>query len=472
MIARTLRLARPAADATLRWPAAVAGFGLLLGAAVAVGGLTIGLALVVLVVGAAALGSHPGAVLGLLAASMYFESLEVGGFTISRFIALAGIGLVVVDLTRRRGGLASGLPVLATIAYVSWLIASIYWAANPGKTASGVGHLAVSLLYTIAFAVLLRTRRSLDAALNGLAVGVLVTGVYAMLRFTEGSFDYSGRREGGFVGDPNFFAGYAIFAYPVLLALLSEARTLGRRAFLLLALFGVIGAVFTTLSRGGLIALTVVTLLVLLAPVRSLFASFGQKSLVALCIAAGVAVALSVSLGQLDTRVNSLLGGQEATGSGRVNFWMAAWNETKRHPFTGIGFGGFDLVSNELVKRTPGADLVHFDLREDGTLVHNVYLGSLAEVGVIGLVLYLVVVVSVGFQLRRVARVARARGDPALARLTNGLFLGLIGWSLVSIFISSETSRPLWILVGASVALPRLIARPGGEPEPVSAEDR
>ena len=223
------------------------------------------------------------------------------------------------------------------------------------------------------------------------------------------------------------------------------------------ALVAIVGAVFTTLSRGGILSFAIVSLVILLVPARSLFRSFSQKTGAAVVIGVGVAIALAVSYSAIALRVTSLVEGQEASGSGRLNEWQAAWTASEERPLLGLGSGTFPAVSNELVKREPGADLLRFDLRDTGTAVHNLYLGSLAELGLLGVVLYLAVMVTTVAGLLRGGRQAASRGDPGLARLVNAAVLGLVGWAVASIFLSSETSRPVWILAGIALALPRLL---------------
>jgi hypothetical protein len=43
------------------------------------------------------------------------------------------------------------------------------------------------------------------------------------------------------------------------------------------------------------------------------------------------------------------------------------------------------------------------------------------------------------------------------------LFLSLLAFALASIFLSAETSRPLWILVGLALALPKLLDDPADD---------
>jgi O-antigen ligase len=89
--------------------------------------------------------------------------------------------------------------------------------------------------------------------------------------------------------------------------------------------------------------------------------------------------------------------------------------------------------------------------------VHNAYLGSLAELGIPGLVLFTGLLGSTLLALRRTAARARRVGDLSLGRIANALVLSLIGWSVTSFFLSSETARPYWVAIGLALALPKLL---------------
>jgi O-antigen ligase len=95
-----------------------------------------------------------------------------------------------------------------------------------------------------------------------------------------------------------------------------------------------------------------------------------------------------------------------------------------------------------------------------GTQVHNAYLGSAAEIGIPGLVLYLGMILATAGTLRRTARRARAVADHDTARTAYAFLFALFGWAITSIFLSSATSRPLWIIIGSSLALTTMVARP------------
>ena len=131
----------------------------------------------------------------------------------------------------------------------------------------------------------------------------------------------------------------------------------------------------------------------------------------------------------------------------------------------GLGFGAFRGASNDLILRTPGVDLRHYELRPNGHEAHDMYISTTADLGFPGLVLILGVVVATGRAFRQTATRAMAAGKPFVANMSNALFLSLIAFALAAIFLSAETSRALWILVGLALALPKLLEGPKDEVE-------
>jgi O-antigen ligase len=154
---------------------------------------------------------------------------------------------------------------------------------------------------------------------------------------------------------------------------------------------------------------------------------------------------------------------QDKTGSGRLAIWPAAVGAFNERPFIGIGYGAFVRTSVDRIYSTPGSSIENFNVHPEE--VHNVFLGTAAELGIIGLTIFLGLLASTGLLLRRTAKRARDMGDHYLSSVANALIVGLVGWCVGSMFIETETSRPIWILIGLSLALPKLIPEREG-PEP------
>ncbi len=439
----------------IRWLILAGAAGVILGTAAAISP-TLALVTAVAVGVLTVITLQPAVVLALLGAAAFIENIQIGTLTISRFVAAMALFVVLAEIARRRLVLVPQPLLYWVVAYGIWTLASLFWTVDGHRTYIGLSSLMISMSFALALATLISSRRELDVALYGVAISASIVGLVAMVIFMTGG----GARSAGFAGDPNFFAQYQVFAFPILLLLAVEAKRRWVQILLFIGVMTSIGATFTTLSRGGILALIAVGALLLVLPARSFFRSLSQKSLATIVVALGVGLALTLSYTELSDRVNSLVTGQEAAGSGRVNEWRAAWSSAGDRPVLGLGFAAFPAVSNELVRDTPGTDLYHFDERPLGLFVHNAYLGSLAEVGIPGLILFLGVMGSTMRTLRRCARRAKQVGDLSLARAANALFLSLVGWAITSIFLSSETARPYWITIGIALALPKLLPPP------------
>jgi len=412
---------------------------------------------------------RPGNLLLLLIASIFLEVITLGGVTISRLVAPVALLIVLIELVRGGAMMVVRPPVLFALAYSGWALASGMWTVSASHTLNLLGSLAIALVYMLSFAVLVDSERQVKAVIYVLAGCSLLIGVVSLLTFAgypilAGDSLQAGRAQGG-VGDPNFFANVQLVAFPLVLVLAASEKRFWLRWGLVLTALVTIGSVLSTLSRGGLIALTLVLVLIPFVPARSLFASQRQKTAIMLLLVAGVLVLFSrpAFRAEVVTRATTIFtGGTEtgsSSGSGRTELWKAARHSIDEHPLLGVGYGGFPSVSTELLNSTPGVDLSKIAPHPNGIEVHSAYLGTAADLGLVGLALFVSVLVSTGVTLKRVAARGRAVGELFLGRVAMALVLSLVAWSFSSIFIETETSRPLWIMVGLCLALAKIVER-------------
>jgi O-antigen ligase len=403
---------------------------------------------------------QPSLLLPALVASVFVEVVSVGGIPISRLLAPIALVVVLAASTRPESRIRGEGPFVWATLYGIWALASGLWTVSVSGTTFLLSSLAIAFIYMLAFASLVTSRRVLERVLFAFAAAALGIGVFAIAAFLLGySKDLVEGRSAGGAGDPNFFAAYQLVALPLVIVLATEVRKRWLRVALVATVIVVIGSVLMSVSRGGLLTLAVIAVAMVALPARTFFGSPRQKrALLAVCVV-GAAIAFSFSAGSVVPRLKATFAGEStnaaAQGSGRLEVWAAAWMSAKERPLAGLGYGAFLNASNDLLVRTPGINFEHFELRPQE--VHNAYLGSLAELGIPGLVLFLGVLTSTALALRRAAKDARAAGADFLARVSNALLLSLLGWSIASLFVSSETSRTLWIVVGLTLALPRLI---------------
>jgi O-antigen ligase len=438
------------------------------GAAGAVAGLGAGVnpkVTVVAVIGLVALVAlflRPDWVPAALIVTMFMEGIAFGGVQITRLVAPLAAAIVVIRLAMGGGVRFPRRGVLAAIgAYFAWAFASVLWTVNPdsgfGQTGTGyaLASLALSAVFLFSMAVLVESRRDLHRVMAAFWLMSVLVGLVAIGEFATGA-----NRAVGYTGDANFFAATQVIALPIGVALSAQTEDRGKRLLVLLGTGIAIGSIFTSLSRGGILALSAILLVLAFQPSSQLFRSRAQKRAFFLTALVGGAVLLAFSYSALSARTSSLFQTKEG-GSGRTYLWRAALTGFGEHPVRGLGFGAFDSQSNALLERTPGVDFRSYRLRETGQVVHNAYLSSLTELGVIGLALFISMFLATFTALRRIARRAEADDDPPVAALARALILSLAGFMLVSIFLSSETDRALWVVMGLTLALGRL-APPAG----------
>jgi O-antigen ligase len=451
------------------WYAAAAGLALFQGAAAYLDP-KLGIGIAIVLVGSVIVLMRPARLVPIAIVCLFLEGLTFNDVAVTRFLAPGAMFLVLIELLRGAAKVRIGLPMLFVTLYVGWSFFSTLWTASLDGTRYYLQSLAIALIFMFLFAALLNTERELRKMLYALAVISGVSGLLSMLAFS-GSFEevagfalvQAGRGQ-GLVGDPDFFAAMQLVAVPILLVLANEAKSPGTRMLLIGCLFATLGSVFTTLSRGAFLAILILAILLVWSRPEKLFQSRRQKAIALLIASFGMVLFFSRPYVResVTVRAQSIYAPKdrdEASGAGRTNLWKAAQTTAAEHPLTGVGLGAFSHISEDLLLRTPGVDpLLLRDRKEgDNFVAHNTYLGTAAELGIPGLLMYLGLMISTGITLRRTALKAHAAGAHFVGRVSHGLMLGLVAWSATCVFLSAESARMFWIIVGLSLALPKLI---------------
>jgi putative inorganic carbon (HCO3(-)) transporter len=453
---------------TAKWIALAAPAGVVLGIAAAFNPmLAVGFAVAfAFAIGVAV---RPSSLLLVLVAAVFVELIQIGGVTITRLVAPIALVVVLAAAVKREYAIRAAPPLAWAIGYALWALASGLWSGDKGGTIYLLSSLAIALVFMAAFASMLTTRAELERILTALAILSFVLGVLSILAFIGRPLLgfgvlQEGRSQGG-TGDPSFFAATQLIALPLILVLAANTDRLWYRNALYAVALANLGSVLTTNSRGGTIQLALVMILLLALPARTIFRSVGQKRLALTGLTVGLTIFFVHYSADLLPRLETIWSrSQDQTGSGRLAIWPAAWDAFYENPVTGIGYGVFINQSVDRILDSPESQITGFNVHPEE--VHNVFLGTATELGVVGLALFLGLLASTARMLRRAARRAREQGAYFVGGVADALFVGLLAWCVGSLFIETETSRPLWILIGICLALPKLIPEPTPEPEP------
>lgn len=287
----------------------------------------------------------------------------------------------------------------------------------------------------------LEKRHDLWLVLGAILATGLIQAVATVIPAVTGTHPISeATRSTGTTVDANVFAGYLILIIPLLIAAGVVAFYHRRRWTLAAAgaatvIYG--AALIATLSRGawlGIVAGTV-TLAVLLPRRRKPIA------ILAACVLVGFA--LAGFAGPIAARLG--LSSDAATFLARVPIWVAALQMLVQHPAFGVGLHSF------------GAFVGSYNPHLHVSQAHNLFLNIAAELGIIGLAAFGIVVVVLFRTLARVRRNASSSRDRIVAAALVASFTAFFVHSLFDVsYYDYKILLLFWILVGAAATLPRL----------------
>jgi putative inorganic carbon (HCO3(-)) transporter len=364
------------------------------------------------------------------------------------FPKLMGILLVLSWLamlsTRRveaRGVFSHAWFIYVLVLFLGWAAISITWAEQSAPAIDAVLRYAPNaMLFLIVFSAV-RTRQQAIWVVAAFVLGALASAVYGLFVPTDPA---AADRLSGAEGNANETAA-ALVAGAALAGALAAALK-GQTMLRLAAAVGVplCGyAIFLTLSRGGLVALAA-------ALVASVFvAGRWRPAVLAIAVAAAVSAVVyfaAFAPASARQRVTELEG-----GTGRVDIWKVGWRMVEANPLHGIGAGNFQNTSVHFLLQ-PGAIVRDDFIVDTPKAAHNTYLEVLAELGIVGLVLFLVIVgFAIGTTFRSIGIFARV-GDTQMEMISRALFVALVGLLAANFFGSREFNKQLWMLMALGPA--------------------
>lgn len=383
----------------------------------------------------------------------FISFLEVLNLGPSASVGKLGGGLVILawiaTISTREGETEffGAHPTISLVlgAFLGWITLGITWSESHSEVITALTRYIPNVLLIPIVYTAVRNRDQALMLVAGLVLGALAASAYGILNPTPEE-----ARLNGTALDPNELASVLVAGVPLSAAFAANFRDQASLRFAGTVATGlcVIG-IFLTVSRGGLIALAVSLLaaLVIGGRWRPLAAVTG-----ALLLCGGFYYFAVIAPPEAKERIASTSEGETQLKEGRTTIWQVAERIVEQKPLVGVGANNFQTSARHYLLQ-PGAlgrtDLIIATPR----VVHNTYLGMAAELGLIGLGLFVVIVLFAVGSAIRAARHFSALGDRGCEALARGLAIGLIGILVADVFISEEYSKPLWLLLGLGPAL-------------------
>ena len=434
------------------WQLALAGLAVALGLGAGVDpriavAAAIGLGFVVLVMADLTIG------LCLFAVISFLDVLPHLGGSLVSFSKLVGFLLAVSWLAKvstsgdSRNDFLAAHPTFSYVLalFVGWAALSLTWAESPSVGGTPLMRYALNLILFLIVYTAVRTSRQAVWVVGAYVLGAGLAAGYGVLNPPGNVAYYEVSRVTGTIGDPNELAAVLVGGTVLAAGL---AIVLKRSPLLRLACAGAsvlcLAGIFLTLSRGGLVAL-----------VFALGASIvvgGRWRVMALLLAAVIGFSGFLYFGYYASHDAAARVTKVEGGTGRTDIWTVGWRMVEAHPVRGVGVGNFQTSSIHYLLAPGGIQRDEF-IVDTPKVAHNTYLHVLAELGVIGLTLFLAIVAFALLCLLRAARAFGRVGDLKMELMSRALLVALFGVLAADFFISGMFSKQLWLLLGLGPAL-------------------
>ena len=313
------------------------------------------------------------------------DAVVLAGGSLTKLIGVAAFGVGVAALFRKDKLVFKppSLFLIVTALFMVWGFVSYYWSLSPDRAVSRSVTFAQLLIMCWMVWEFGRTERDRAVLMQAYLLGAYITLYIALSAFFTSE---AGFRDVGADINANDFAVVLAFGIPMAwrLTFFFKNRLLYWLNVLYLPL--AISGIVVVASRGGFISALVALMII---PVT--FNKLGllrKLGLVVLLVAGTWFIFfyapqlfpnLQASTARLSETSSELTSG---TLTGRRVIWAAGFELFREYPFFGVGQGGFERA---VVDTSYGRSVSS----------HNAYLSVLVQTGLVGLVLFLLVIASV-----------------------------------------------------------------------------
>ena len=351
--------------------------------------------------------------------------------------------IVIIGSYRHIGEAFKIKKTLWILIYALVAMFSVFLSKAPGHSLIYLITLYLLIIAYFALILMIRDVRTLNYALMAFISGSAISAL-ASLVFGFGLETSSiNQRSGGLWGDPNEFAALLLVNIVLCVSVVISSKNLLFRAISLVSLVFSSIVFFTTYSRSGFIALSVIA-------VYSLFKIISGKnrakklSIIAPCVI--VVLILIYIFIPLDviSRFETLRLIEDETSLRsdksmyyRYKFYFDIGPKLFiENPLFGVGFRGFLLHSPY------------------GMVSHNSFLEVLTGTGLLGFIPFVLIIYFTFRDLRDIRYSAKTKtNDKTIISYSNAIELGLIVYLIVGLFYTLDINKVFWLLITFSTVL-------------------
>ena len=378
------------------------------------------------------------------------------------------LGFFLIDPHPARRVARAKSPVLSLmLALLAAMVASVPGSLYLGRSVENLAlEIVPNVLYAVILAAAVRTTRDVEWLIKAHVAGGVGFALLTVL------FSGQGDRLGGYAYyDPNDFGLMLVCTLPFLIYFMRSGTKASFRVFALVSFGLFVYLIMKTGSRGGFLGLLAVMTYVVLR-YRAIPARTRLKAVIG-----ASALLLMVGSEAYWTNMRTLLNPKEDynwsgnSSTGRMEVWKRGIGYMVANPVVGVGVGNFPQAEgrSEIARQHMAAGRGW-----KWSVAHNAFIETGAELGVIGLGIFIAIfVASFRYLLRdrpRAPSQPRAASQEIAVKQT--LVGALIGFIVCSFFVSSQYFSVMYLLLGLIIGLAKLERMQPSLPRPQPVQPR
>jgi O-antigen ligase len=345
------------------------------------------------------------------------------------------------------------------VALLAWAGLSATWSEEPTAAVDAVFRLSLNAVLFLVVFTAIRTSQDAIRVFAAFVIGATAAALIAVLLGTGPVAYGQTARISGEAENANELASTLVASLALALGLIfttkkSPLLRLCAAGAASIAMFGIV----LTVSRSGLVALGIAAIAAIV------FAGRWRPRVIVISVGVALTAVLyfaTIAPESARERVTQLNG-----GTGREDIWTVGWRMFEAHPGHGVGAGNFPTSSIHYLL-APGA-LTRSDFIVDTQKVaHNVYLETLAELGIVGGALLGALLLSLLVTAYRAVSQFQRNGNIQMEILARANLVALCGLLAALFFSSDEYKKQLWLLLAMA---PTMLAIAKAQRRPESAD--
>ena len=362
-------------------------------------------------------------------------STSGSGGTITRLVAMLASGVLILNILLTREICLPARAWYLWAAFMGWSSLTMMWTLDPVYGQEVWKSEAQLFLVMTLLAIYRPKPREFGWMLSFIVLSGLLAVAYTFYQLAHGHAFSSDRltivADNGAAVDPNWLA--TSFLLPIAIGVMTmlSARSIPLRIICGLSVLPMVAGVFMTGSRGGLVALIIS------------LAWLGWRSRHRLQMIAFTALAMTSSafFPAVWTRF-AKDPSEQGSGSGRTEIWRTGLHAISDHWFFGQGLGSFGRVYDRNILAVYQSSFEGW-----GRPSHSIIVGTVVELGVVGLTLVLLAWYSSFRQLRVIAPTSQRYSLRLAFEAT------LLGLFVQALFIDPYFIKYFWLALSLVFSL-------------------